>query len=76
VADDFRAKRCEDLAGSIRETLALLKEYEDMQRLSGDPKERFRAAAEVKGLRAELARYQQEYRDLGCAGVHPSAGKE
>ena len=63
---DFRAKRCQDLAGNIQETLTLLKEYEDTHRLSSDPLARRRAAAEIEKLRADLNRYQGEYRELGC----------
>jgi hypothetical protein len=63
---DFRTKRCRDLADNIQETLTLLKEYEDTHRLSSDPIARRRAAAEIGKLRAELDRYQAEYRELGC----------
>ena len=55
------------LAEDIRETLSLLKEYEDMQRLTSDPRDRRRAATQIERLKTDLARYRAEYRELGCA---------
>lgn len=63
---DFQTERCQNLADNIKDTLALIKAYEDKQRLTSDPKTRLRAASEIKTLRADLARNQAEYHELGC----------
>jgi len=61
-----REQRCADLAESIRETLELIKQYEDQRRLADDPKAKRRAEREIADLRSQLAKYEAEYRDLGC----------
>ena len=63
---DPDAERCRDLAQHIRETMKLLQEYETEKRLARGPLERYRAEAEIKQLKATLADYQAEYRDLQC----------
>jgi hypothetical protein len=61
-----RDQRCADLAESIRETLELVKEYEDQRRLADDPKVKRRAERQIADLRSQLAAYQAEYCELGC----------
>ncbi|HID64297.1 MAG TPA: DUF4062 domain-containing protein [Anaerolineae bacterium] len=61
-----RDQRCADLAESIRETLELIKQYEDQRRLADSPKVKRRAEREIADLRSQLAKYEAEYRDLGC----------
>lgn len=58
-------KRQQDLEDNIRETLKLIKEYEDKLRLSDDPKERRRCQVEIEKFNAEIAKYQQELETLG-----------
>jgi hypothetical protein len=62
-----RDQRCADLAESIRETLDLIKGYEDQRRLADDPKVKRRAEREITDLRQQLAEYEAEARELGCA---------
>lgn len=59
-------QRCADLAENIRETLSLIKLYEERRRLSGDPKEKRRTEQEITDLRQQLAAYEVEARQLGC----------
>lgn len=61
-----RDQRCADLSEHIRETLDLIKQYEDQRRLTDDPKARRRAEREIAELRSQLAAYEAEYRELGC----------
>lgn len=61
-----RTQRCADLAANIRETLGLIKEYENQRRLADDPKTQPRAEREIAELRAQLAMYEAEYWELGC----------
>jgi hypothetical protein len=59
-----RDQRRASLAAAIRETLALIEQYETRRRLADDPKTRRRAAREIADLRAQLAAYEAEYREL------------
>ena len=59
-------QRCADLAESITETLKLIKQYEDQQRLTNDPKTKARAALEIADLRELMVQYETEYQALGC----------
>jgi RecA/RadA recombinase len=59
-------RRCADLAESIRETLELIKEYEDQRRLAEDPKAKRRTEREIADLRGQLAKYEAEYQELDC----------
>ena len=61
-----RGQRCADLAEHIRETLELIKQYEDQRRLADDPKAKRRVEREIAELRVQLDAYQAEYRELGC----------
>jgi len=61
-----RDQRCADLAANIRETLDLIREYEETRRLADDPKAKRRAEREIADLRSQLAAYRAEYRELGC----------
>ena len=61
-----RDQRCADLAENIRETLELIKQYEDQCRLADDPKAKRRAEREIADLRAQLDGYETERRRLGC----------
>jgi hypothetical protein len=60
------SQRCADLAEHIRETLELIKQYEDKRRLADDPKAKRRTEREIEDLRRQLAGYQAEARELGC----------
>ena len=60
-------EQCRLLADNINETMGLLRDYEEQRRLTNDPKTRRSADKEIERLKADLARYQAEYRDLGCA---------
>jgi len=61
-----RDQHCADLAESIRETLELIKQYEDQRRLTDDPKAKRRAEQEIAHLRAQLVEYEAEYQQLSC----------
>jgi hypothetical protein len=61
-----RDRRCADLAENMRETLDLIKGYEDQRRLADDPKIKRRAEREITELRNQLAAYEAEARELGC----------
>src|SRR5262249_32180995 len=67
IAAPGSIQRCADLAASVRETLELIKEYEDQRRLADDPKARRRAEHGIADLRQQLASYEREQRELGCA---------
>ncbi|MBC7250344.1 MAG: hypothetical protein H5T62_08660 [Anaerolineae bacterium] len=54
------------MAESIRETLELIKQYEDQRRLADDPKAKRRAEREIADLEGQLAEYEAEYQELGC----------
>jgi len=61
-----RQRCCADLAESIRETLELIKQYEDQRRLADDPKIKRRTEREIVELRSQLSAYEAEYQELGC----------
>lgn len=61
-----REQRCADLAENIRETLELIKQYEDQRRLADDPKAKRRTEREIADLRQQLTEYEEGYRALGC----------
>ena len=61
-----RDQRCADLAKSTRETLDLIKQYEDQRRLADDPKVKRRAEREIADLRHQLEEYEAAARELGC----------
>ncbi len=61
-----RDQRCVDLAENIRQTMELIKQYEDQRRLADDPKAKRRAEREIADLRTQLAAYEAEHRELGC----------
>jgi RecA/RadA recombinase len=63
-----QAQRCADLDEHIHKTLGLLNQYEELRRLSSDPKEQQRAVIEIDDQRTQLAAYEREQRDLGCGG--------
>jgi nucleoside phosphorylase len=63
-----RSRRCADLAANIGEALKLIKQYDDQRRLADDPRVQRRAENAIEDLRAQLATYQQEQRELGCEG--------
>ena len=60
------SQRCIDLADNIRETLDLIKQYEDQRRLDDDPKVKRRAERKITDLREQLSEYEAEARELGC----------
>jgi hypothetical protein len=47
--------------------LSLIKQYEEQRRLSSDPREQRRTKRKIADLRAQLAGYEREQRELGCA---------
>lgn len=53
--------RREDLEGHIRESYRLIREYEDILRLSADPKERARARRAIEEQRTLVGEYLDEY---------------
>lgn len=55
-----REQRRADLNESIRETLELIKQYEDQHRLADDPRVKHRAEQEIANLRRLLENYQAE----------------
>jgi hypothetical protein len=63
-----RSRRCADLAAHISEALKLIKQYDEQRRLADDPRAQRRAERAIEDLRAQLAAYQQEQRELGCEG--------
>ncbi len=68
------SQRCADLAENIRETLKLIKQYEDQHRLTSYPNEKRRAEREITDLRTQLSTYQAEARELGCKQVGEEDG--
>jgi hypothetical protein len=59
-------QRCADLGENIRETLALITQYEEQRRLTDDPRTKRRAEREIVDLKRQLSGYQAEARELGC----------
>ena len=68
------AARIRDLERHLREGQQLLKEYEEIVRLSSNPKERTRARKEIKTLQSQLRKHQKELDRL--TGKTPSTGSE
>jgi hypothetical protein len=68
---DQHTERCHDLSQHIRETQALLNEYEREKRLARGPLERERAELEIQRLKETLTGYQAEYRELQCGSHSP-----
>jgi hypothetical protein len=60
----FLSRRLNDLADHIDRDWGLLKEYEDLLRLTKDPKEKQSYLREIESLRASAAKYQVEREDL------------
>ena len=56
--------RQDDLKADIQETLALIKEYKEIRRLSSDPKEQRRYEREIADLRKLLEGYEAELAEL------------
>jgi hypothetical protein len=63
------SQRCRDLAENISETLILIKEYEELRRLSSEPKETRRATREIEDLRQQLEKFKDEMKDEGCEEI-------
>jgi nucleoside phosphorylase len=68
VVSSSRSRRCADLAESVERTLKLIKQYDEQRLLADDPKVKLRAEREITDLRVQLAAYEREQRELGCAG--------
>jgi phosphohistidine swiveling domain-containing protein len=64
LALDAVAQRLADLNTSIRETWDLINQYEQLRRLSDNPRERLRAERAITDLRTQLKEYEQEYQKL------------
>jgi hypothetical protein len=62
-------QRCEDLAGSIRQALHLISQYEKQRRLTDDPRTMERAQDAIADLRRQLEGYDAEARRLGCPEI-------
>lgn len=60
----FLSRRLNDLADHIDRDWSLLKEYEDLLRLTKDPKEKQSYLREIESLQASAAKYQVEREDL------------
>ena len=72
MSEEADRKRREDLEEHIRETLDLIREYEEKRRLSDDPKEQRDYEQEITDLRRLLARYQAELDELEKRAEAPS----
>ncbi|MBD2677523.1 MULTISPECIES: caspase family protein [Nostoc] len=59
-------QRCQTLRNHLSESLELLEEYEQQERLTSDPKIRRSAKNEQEKLRQKIASYEQEINNLGC----------
>ncbi|MCL6750172.1 caspase family protein [Nostoc sp. CCCryo 231-06] len=59
-------QRCQSLLNSLNESLELLEEFEQQERLTSDPKLRRNAKVEQERLRQQIASYEQEINNLGC----------
>lgn len=70
---DADAIRRNDLEESILQTLSLIKEYEDIIRMSDDPKEVGRCKKKLPDLRTQLQEYQIEYAELTAQETSPSS---
>lgn len=64
---DLRGERQQQLEDAIRESLGLIKEYEDKLRLSDDPKEKRRCERNIAEQRELLANYRAELQNLELA---------
>ena len=62
----FVWQRCADLNGHIRETMELIRQYEEQRRLADDPRAIMRAERAIAGLKSQLDEHQAEAQDLGC----------
>jgi hypothetical protein len=60
----FLSRRLNDLEDHIDRDWGLLKEYEDLLRLTKDPKEKQSYLREIESLRASAGKYQVEREDL------------
>jgi len=72
MSEETSRRRRLDLEEHTRETLNLIKEYEEKRRLSDDPKEQRDCEREIADLRQLLARYQAELDELE-KGAEPQA---
>ncbi|MEH2263315.1 caspase family protein [Nostoc sp.] len=59
-------QRCQSLRHHLSESLELLEEYEQQERLTSDPKLRRSAKNEQEKLREQIASYEQDINNLGC----------
>ncbi|RCJ20498.1 hypothetical protein A6S26_26620 [Nostoc sp. ATCC 43529] len=59
-------QRCQSLRNHLSESLELLEEYEQQERLTSDPKIRRNAKNEQEKLRPKIASYEEEINNLGC----------
>lgn len=73
MSDDLNRKRRKDLGSSIQETLDLIKQYEDKQRLSNDPKEQRDCERQIGDLREMLKKYGAELAGLEKATELPTS---
>ncbi len=65
---DPSLRRRQDLEEHIGETLQLIKQYEDIKRLSDDPKEKLRCDREIADLKVGLERYKRELTLINSVG--------
>lgn len=63
VSSNF-SLRLQHLEDNIKQDLALLKNYEDVERYEDDPRRQTRYKREIQQLKESVIRYQQEYDDL------------
>jgi hypothetical protein len=71
ASDELGEMRKKQLQKNIRESYALLDEYEDALRLAADPKEKTRYRREIERLREDIVRYSEELRTF--EGGKPAA---
>lgn len=64
MSNNLNHKRQTDLQSSIRQTLDLIKEYEDKRRLSDDPKEQRNCERQLADLRHLLQKHRAELAEL------------
>lgn len=73
MAKDVNQQRRQDLEDNIRDSLELIKQYEDKRRLSNDPKEQKNSESQIADQRRLLERYRAELAGLEREAEIPTA---
>jgi hypothetical protein len=58
--------RCQRLRKELNDTIELLEDYKQEERLASNPKDRQRAKIEQERLQQHIEKYEQEINDLRC----------